>query len=98
MRSARAISCTCHRIVSVFSNRIVRIGPSATRRVRFSSMMCWRKSVALALVGAEIDDVVDGQLAHVSSTPSLRTITLDPRRDGSPNAGSSGSYLPAIAG
>ena len=34
-----AISCTCQRIVSVFSNRIVRIGPRVIRRVLFRSMM-----------------------------------------------------------
>ena len=64
MRSARAISCTWNRIVSVFSNTIVMRSPSWMRRRRFISMMRGAELVALALVRAVVDDVVDGELPH----------------------------------
>src|SRR3954451_2499144 len=44
IRSARAISCTWNLMVSVFSNTIVTISPSCTRRRRLISMMRARKS------------------------------------------------------
>ena len=72
MRSARAISCTCQRIVTVFSNTIVMIGPSAIRRDFFRSMMLPAQLVAFAFVRAHVDDVVDGQLPHSLLLQSVR--------------------------
>ena len=51
-------------MVSVFSNTIVTRSPSGIRRRFFMAMMPRAELVALAFVGAVVDDVVDGELPH----------------------------------
>ena len=60
--STRAISWIWKRIVSRFSNTKVTTGPTRIRRRFLSSMIVAAELVALALVGAQVDDVVEGQL------------------------------------
>ncbi len=70
--STRAISWIWKRMVSRFSNISVTIVPNETRRRRLSSITAARNVVALALVGAHVGDVVEGELAGHGGDAPLR--------------------------